>query len=270
MREVDTRTYLTERVAEAMRSLSVAEARSLAVEITSIVNDWIGGKHSGAVTSSSANSLVPQVLRTYATLSIGWDAFRSVYGNQEHDRLIPARVIGSMPEALSREVEIAESLRRTGVWPGSLFEAIHRLFESARESMIVVAPYWSVDAVQMLMRHVTRASMSGVRISILTQPRVHLSADALKAVLLLRGLLAFKHADVSVYSPYIVGGRAPLIHCKAVVQDDERAYLGSANFTVNGIDQSVELGVILGGFEARSVRSWLTALMKPLECWEFC
>ena len=55
-------------------------------------------------------------------------------------------------------------------------------------------------------------------------------------------------------------GLRPLVHGKVVVADKKVAYLGLANLSKDGLNQSIEAGVAFSGAKAMRLRNWFMSL----------
>ena len=58
-----------------------------------------------------------------------------------------------------------------------------------------------------------------------------------------------------------------MLHAKAVIKDGVEAYLGSANFSNGGVEQSIELGMRVGGEQAVAIRRWAQAMVEIFDDW---
>lgn len=265
----DTYSYLVETIARSMREMSSTEARALASDITTLVNaslsKVIGTQHNLEL----AGGMVPEVVRNSSTLSVGWDAYRQVHESQSGGliRAVPVTVLCTLPPSFRNTSLVRCMAVQTGIWAGTLMTEMYELIQTANQEVVIVAPYWSPQGVAGLLRHVTRSDMHGVKVYIITQPAKDLKKEGLDAIQLLRQGLAIKSANVTILSPKREDGKTPLIHAKTVIRDGIEVYLGSANYSANGVEQSFELGVRLQGPAAQGVRDWVGVLMDSFEAW---
>jgi phosphatidylserine/phosphatidylglycerophosphate/cardiolipin synthase-like enzyme len=267
MPPADTYQYLLATVTAAMRELPAVEARLLAGEITDLVNRQMAGN--AYAQGSIASTLLPPALRNVTTLSIGWDAYEVLHGSRTsglHTRTTTS-VLCTLPASYRNTAKVREMAERTGIWPGSLMLALYELIQDAEQELVIMTPYWSTLGVEELLRHVTRDSMRGVRVWIMTQPSTNLAFDALLAVNELRSSLASRSARVTVHSPHDENGQVPLLHAKVLVRDGIEAYVGSANVSAAGVEHSFELGVRLHGSAAQGVKAWVDVLVERFETW---
>ena len=64
-------------------------------------------------------------------------------------------------------------------------------------------------------------------------------------------------ANVKILVPKrLSDGSDPMVHAKVMLADGERGYLGSANFSENGLHKSIEAGVGLRGPAVFHLESW--------------
>jgi phosphatidylserine/phosphatidylglycerophosphate/cardiolipin synthase-like enzyme len=270
----DTYVALVAQLGALMAELPPQDAAALANELTARVNRCIASSALGQP-DDAADGLPPRVARvlptylmSYATLGLPWEAYRRVHGARGGElagETIAARLICSLPESLTRILRAGGS---TPLWSGSLLDALGLVLDGARQEVVMMNPYWSALGVQALLRRITRASLAGVRITVLTQPRDKFDAAEREGVDLFVGALAAKGAFCVVLAPSQRTWPVPLLHAKAIVADRSHAYLGSANLTGNGMDFSVELGMAFGGVLARQLADWLAALAQGLCAWD--
>jgi len=57
-------------------------------------------------------------------------------------------------------------------------------------------------------------------------------------------------------------GSPPMLHAKVVVSDRNLAYMGSANLSLNGLTQSIEVGVSIEGAAAAHLSEWFSNLAQ--------
>lgn len=267
MPHADTYQYLLATVTAAMRELPAVEARLLAGKITDLVNRHLTGDDHAP--RSLAATLMPPSVRNATTLSVGWDAYEFLHGFRSASGYAgtATSVVCTLPPSYRNTAKVRGMAESTGIWPGSLMLALYELIQNADGELIIMAPYWSSQGVDELIRHVTRHSMKGVRVMILTQPAANLTPDALQALDLLRWTLAGRSAEVTIHSPSEENGQVPLLHAKAVVRDGIEAYMGSANVSAAGVEHSFELGVRLHGIAVQGMKAWLDFLIGQFETW---
>lgn len=130
--------------------------------------------------------------------------------------------------------------------------ALVDMIDSAETSVILLCPFVDLEAVEAVSRAVERALLRGVRVKLLT--RYLSNPNSANARLANRLALAenghcFSAAAISSSDP-----ARELLHAKVLVVDDgRRAYVGSANLTLGGLGDSIEIGLALEGAAAASV-----------------
>lgn len=269
MGRADTYQLLVDSIAAEMVKLSQYEARQLAFDITVLINSAMINAVPSSKESSSAERLMPAAVRNVSSLTAGWDAYRITH---EHGTVVAqessqTRVVCTLPSSLRNQQSIRKLGTESGIWAGSLMKSIYDLINQAERELVIVAPYWSILGVDSLLRHVTRDSMRGVQITLMTPPRSKLDNSDIDGVIKMRDALIGKEAMVRILSPKIEDGRVALLHAKTVVMDDSEAYLGSANYSVSGVEQGFELGVHLQGAGARCIKMWTETLSEHFEKW---
>lgn len=264
----DSRRGLIDRIVEHMRSLGEREASLLAREITLAINNSISRSVDSPV-RDEVDLLVPAGLRTYAVLDVGWAAYRQVFESALADgtHAFAVRLVCSLPESIANPEIMRDAVRRTGIWPGSLISCIHDILNAAQEQICIVSPYWSPIGVETLLRNLRRNRFDGVDIVVVAQPRPAYRIEVAHAIERFRDQMLYRGAGVSVFSVDGSSDQHPLMHAKIVTQDHERAYVGSANISENGIDNNVEVGVVIEGPPVRSLVEWLFALKSQLVLW---
>jgi phosphatidylserine/phosphatidylglycerophosphate/cardiolipin synthase-like enzyme len=145
---------------------------------------------------------------------------------------------------------------------------LYEVINAAEGKLYLVCPYWSEMGVIGLTRHITRERMNGLNVVVLTRPKDELDDDNLRGVYVLQQELEIRGAEVIIKSPAKGrDGRCPLVHAKVVVRDGSEAYLGSANFSVSGMESSFEVGVLLQGTQANDLHAWAEALEDAFMPW---
>lgn len=265
-----TYRLMADQLAAMMVAMDCRDAAHLASALTNRINlrildpaTLINDQFSDPI-ERQIHAVLRDALMNYATLGLPWDAFRSVHGpnggsTQRPEN--PARLVCSLPEALDT------ALRKNSpgtLRSGSLLDTMGSLIGDARQHIILINPFWSLIGIQALLRRVARTSFAGVEMVILTQPKIVLSVEELHCVQHLLDAMKSRGAQCTVVTPVYAGSNTPLLHAKALVVDHQRAYLGSANITGNGMDFSVELGLEFEGELARQLGKWLTSLAQQM------
>jgi phosphatidylserine/phosphatidylglycerophosphate/cardiolipin synthase-like enzyme len=146
-------------------------------------------------------------------------------------------------------------------YAGSLVSYVADLIDGAQEELVIVMPYWSILGVDVIKGRMSGKSKSGLSITLMTPRPEEMKADDCQGVAAFRQFMAQAGATVEHLAPNeLSSGIRPLVHGKVVVADKKVAYLGSANLSKNGLNQSIEAGVALSGSEAMRLRNWFMSL----------
>lgn len=176
-----------------------------------------------------------------------------------------------LPE-LRRQFDIEHQPTIVVSWPSALREpgfrrwrssriALVSLIDDARLEATLVFPFMDVEGVDEVARAAERALERGVKVTLLTR---YLSDPESANVRFADRLRRVDSVGNRFNSRNISSGDEPsreLLHAKVLIIDGgERAYVGSANLTLGGLGQAIEIGVTLEGAAARS----LAELVKEL------
>lgn len=173
----DTYTALLVQMTEVMAELLPGEAAAQAESLTARINQRIGETstsrpaRSDDSTSAWAARVLPDHVMNFATLSLPWEAHRLAHGARIGvlaAEVASTRLICSLPEPLA---DIVRSAGCTPSWSGSLLDALSLVLNDARQEVVMMNPYWSTLGVEALLRRITRESLAGVTVTIMTQPR---------------------------------------------------------------------------------------------------
>ena len=273
----DLRDVILMRLAKIMREVPEADARQLAALLTGRINSVLAGMPPVDIVPlpasctdrrSAIEAAMPDHMHNAITLEIPWSAFARAYPKGEEASVFgqdTCTLLCSLPEVYSRPMRA--KLVASNIWPGSLLDQICGLIAGARKELIIVNPYWSRAGVDAVLRRIAAGLLTGCSIEILTLPAPHQKQEALKALYGFRDGLIDAGATCALFSPPVTAGWTPLMHAKIVMADNRLAYIGSANFSGNGWDASVEVGVCLKGPKAAQLGLWLSALRTEMDCW---
>ncbi len=268
MRSDATYALLVQRIAGVMAALPRSEAADLAYNMTAAVNAAIRGQPFEG-DSEQIRDLLPPATRTLPSLTCPWDAYQRAHAPGNATLRLEVEPLCTLPASIRLTPEVRQVSGGTGLWAGSLMSCIHNLMDTAHQELLIMVPYWSVGGVKSLLRHMMRPSMEGVGVTILTRGRDELMEDGqLPAVDHLVTDFKRRGARVSVFSPTLVEGKRSLVHAKVVIADRRRAYIGSANFSTSGIEQSLEVGVRLEGRAVHVWGQWIHTLKDLFDEWE--
>ncbi len=154
----------------------------------------------------------------------------------------PVRLCAAIPDGLEEMVEIA--LRKNTV---DMRSNLLDIIAGTQSWVALVSPFWDVETVNELSEVLVRRMEAGVYVHIMSrfdQEKRERGDDQLKAKL-------GRFEKCTLYSWYKRSSVGRLkhqsFHYKAIVSDDNKAYLGTANMTVGGLRSRMELGVVLEG-----------------------
>ena len=147
-----------------------------------------------------------------------------------------------------------------GPYADSLVSHLVSLINFAEEELLVVGPYWSEEGVTELRSRIEVGKKTGLLATVFTAANLNESN--------ITGLNSFVRiltndlgAQVRVLAPQrLERGYHPLVHAKVVVADRKRAYVGSANFSQNGLANSIEMGLGVTGTYALRLHEWFRSL----------
>lgn len=168
-------------------------------------------------------------------------------------------VLATMPDEYR-----LESLRPSNIssYADSLVSHLVSLINYAKRELLVVAPYWSEQGVAAIRRSLKPDRREGLRITLITDAQSKPSDVA--------GAEFFKDIMVNQFGAKVThlepreldSGRIPMLHAKVVIADKKRAYVGSANFSQNGLSNSIEVGIAIAGRPALQLDRWFNGI-KP-------
>jgi phosphatidylserine/phosphatidylglycerophosphate/cardiolipin synthase-like enzyme len=163
---------------------------------------------------------------------------------RQFDRENHAALVVSWPSSL-RDLEF----RR---WRSSRLVLVE-MIDSAESSAVLLFPFVDLEGVEDVSRAIERALLREVQVTLLT--RYLTNANSANARLVDRfaraknGERLFEAGAISSGDP-----SRELLHAKVLVVDEgRRAYVGSANLTLGGLGDSIEIGLALDGEAAASV-----------------
>ena len=135
------------------------------------------------------------------------------------------------------------------------------LIDGAQNELVVVMPSWSILDLDVIKRRKSGKSRSGLNITLTTPRPGETKADDCQGVAAFRQFMMQAGATVEHLAPNVLSsGVRPLVHGKVVVADKKVAYLGLANLSKDGLNQSLEAGVAFSGAEAMRLRNWFMSL----------
>jgi phosphatidylserine/phosphatidylglycerophosphate/cardiolipin synthase-like enzyme len=144
-----------------------------------------------------------------------------------------------------------------GVAPDGYVKAVVELILEAQMSLTLVSPYLEVRGIGRLQAALLSALQRGVHMRLFAQD-LHLSSQASAALEDLRQETRSAPGRLIVYE----SDPTVLMHLKAVIADDARAVIGSANVTHSGFGSNLELGVTLGASAAMQISQVIQAAIN--------
>lgn len=166
-------------------------------------------------------------------------------------------VLATMPNEYRLE---SLPINDIGSYADSLVSHLVSLIDYAERELLVVAPYWSEKGVAAIRRSLKPRRRDGLNITLITDAHAKPSDVA--------GVEAFKAIMVNEFGALIThlepreldSGRIPTVHAKVVIADKRRAYVGSANFSQNGLSNSIEVGIAIAGTPALQLDHWFNGI----------
>lgn len=248
------------------------QSLQLVRELTSAIDSALATGAS-TISPNGLPDAVSQVMASVSiqpsTLSIPWQAYRAAQAHHFDPWLhvsqldailttVPTEYHGSVPTSWNK-------LQPSS---GSLLSYLSGLIFSTQRSLLIINPYWSVEGVKKLRLFQREKGVPPPQIVIMT--------SILRDEDNIRGLEAFIEwmegmgAAVSVLVPKkLSSGGYPLVHAKVMIADGERAYLGSANISENGLQRSIEAGVAIQGAGVKGLEEWfinMQSYFEPSDC----
>jgi len=142
--------------------------------------------------------------------------------------------------------------------------AVFNLIASTQRRLVLISPYWDNETVGDLTPLLAGRISAGVTVDLLGRSY---GGDASGVAL---ATLAHSLTDTArrVFVWYRTTERDPFgsetFHCKVAVADEERAYVGTANFTLSGFRSRLEIGTLLTGAPAHSTASVVDTLLTSV------
>jgi phosphatidylserine/phosphatidylglycerophosphate/cardiolipin synthase-like enzyme len=151
--------------------------------------------------------------------------------------------------------------------PRETLHVITEVASTARERLVIAAPYLHPVLMARLVGHVERITGGGGQAVIITRAlspaSPSRSASNRESIALLRAAARRVGRQQLIVCSWEEEGLG--IHLKAVIADHSLAYLGSANLTPWGAHCHAEAGVLLRGRQAAQLADWLSRVALALE-----
>jgi phosphatidylserine/phosphatidylglycerophosphate/cardiolipin synthase-like enzyme len=142
-----------------------------------------------------------------------------------------------------------------------LRSAVVGLIASAEARLVLASPFWDEETADELYAVLARRIDAGVRVHLLGRSL----GGSSQAGLVLEELSRRLGAACRTFTWSRPAAVDPLgwetFHFKAAIADGQRAYLGTANFTVGGLRSRMELGFVAQGPLASAIARILDAVL---------
>lgn len=248
-------------------SIRHEDARQLAASLTTAINSAIL-QHADHIAvpdrfSPIKDELVAMISVQPASLALPWQACYDVNLTQRSGLPLPAleSILATVPD--SYRLNLKHSSDFSAPYHGSLMGQLADLITQAKEHLCVVNPYWSIQGIQQLERRVNFQGGAPKRMVVITPHEM--SEDSKDGCDYFCQWIKGHGCKVIHYTPLkLPEGHYPLVHAKVVIADYNRAYLGSANLSNNGLVNSIEMGVMLQGAAAKHLSEWFSTLLPYL------
>jgi phosphatidylserine/phosphatidylglycerophosphate/cardiolipin synthase-like enzyme len=126
-----------------------------------------------------------------------------------------------------------------------LMARLIRFIRNAETELLVVTPFFTRFGVDVFVDHLAQATNRGVHVTVLTRDVAGGSENTEHVRRIYETVTDSgnrRHLSLSEYASD--HGR---LHAKALISDNEKAYVGSANFTNYSLKSAIEIGLILQG-----------------------
>lgn len=201
-----------------------------------------------------------------AMLSLFWQAYYCAMTNSERFEnhfTLPSnsldRILVTTPYSKNVGSDGSDLFLNSGL--DSLLTYMGSLISQAERYLYVMAPYWSEKGVDHLQRTVGTIYLPGLNVKVMTPEGM--SADDISGCGKFIWWLRSAGATVQHLVPKrMADGTRPFVHAKLMLSGKGHCYLGSANFSDNGLYRSIEVGVGLQGAVVESLCRWLESQME--------
>ena len=247
-----------------MRDIPKQRANELAHELTSAVSYYLYSGESSLI-YKELDKIFPENTWSILTLGVPWEAFYSAYEIDEIHVTEDVKPLCCAPVDFDKF--LSDQSAYSGIWGGTLLVAIGEILRFAKKELIIFAPYWRVDGVKSLLAAASRESYKDLEIRIFTQSKSKMKYEDREGLEYLVALLSEKGAKVQVLAPKSLDIFTPMLHAKLIISDRKKAYVGSANFTMSGLNYGIEAGVLITGESSQALAAWSTGIEKGCDLW---
>lgn len=258
--------YLQE-LLDFFRTLERNEAQTIAHQLSMAASkSLLSHKRRMEIPPEYASNILGSICRKYEVcaqmVSDPWHAYKFALWDDEKLFYALQSKLDLLLATMPIEYRTSKGMpgRLVGPYADSLVATIAKLINVAEKELLVVSPYWSEEGVRELELRLEKRPKEHLKVMILTAAERDSENRA--------GLAAFKKVfrnyfstEVAILKPRrLDGDRLPFVHAKAIVSDRKRAYLGSANFSQNGLRHSIEMGVSVSGTYALQMHEWFDSI----------
>jgi len=140
-----------------------------------------------------------------------------------------------------------------------LMPQLASIVTGAEKKLILVTPFFNRFAVDTFVDRVVAATEDGVTVTIITRDTD--TGDNAAAVGRIHDAVADADAITNL-EVFDYGAEDQRLHAKALVADEDIAYVGSANMTSYSLQEAIEIGVIIEGPTAATVAEFFGSLQS--------
>jgi phosphatidylserine/phosphatidylglycerophosphate/cardiolipin synthase-like enzyme len=160
--------------------------------------------------------------------------------------------------------EVEATIATPSGWDTSETDLLPRLEElvmDADDSLILVTPFFTTFGIEKFVTRLVQRAADGVTVEIITRDTDEGdSAEAVRHLKTTAGDLGSGVLEnIFVYD---YGTETERLHAKALVADDDRAYIGSANLTTYSLREAIEIGVIVDGPVVKEISEFLSEVRE--------
>lgn len=258
------RNMLVSVLAEYMKDIPKQRANELAHELTCTVSSYLSSGEPSFI-YKELDKIFPENTWSILTLGVPWEAFYLAYEIDEIHLTEEVKPLCCAPANFDNF--LADQSTYSGIWGGTLLVAIGEILRTAKKELIIFAPYWRVDGIKSLMAAASRESYKDLEIRIFTQSKSRMKYEDKEGLEYLVDSLIKNGAKVKVFAPKPLEIFTPMLHAKLIISDRKKAYVGSANFTMSGLNYGIEAGVLITGESSQALAAWSTGIEKGCEFW---
>jgi len=196
-----------------------------------------------------------------SSLSVPWKVYQAQILDAQYIHDHAEREIEAILATVPHDYEVREPLLQSCLAPfeGSLVAYLANLIQSCREELLIVNPYWSVEGVETLSRRINFEKVDIEKIVFIAPANMdRLDMEGFTSFVRLFSNIT---SNVSIWTPKENElGFIPAVHAKVIISDSNKAYIGSANLSANGLSKSIELGVGLKGNVVKNIKDWFDGI----------